>query len=66
MVTKIHGDVPEEVLQHLEAQHGEVILRALRSKANGLSSRLGLVEHLEPNMFSDDEIQQIALIGDQI
>jgi hypothetical protein len=57
MVTKIHGDVPGEVLRHLETQHGEVILRALRSKANGLSSRLSMVEHLEPNMLSDREVQ---------
>ena len=66
MATKIHGDVPGEVLQHLETQHGEVILRALRSKANGLSSRLCMIEHLKPNMLSDSEVHQIVLIRDQM
>jgi len=60
MLTKIHGDAPVEVMRHLEAQHGEVSIRALTNNTKGLQNRLSLVEQLKPNALSDDEINQIA------
>jgi len=63
MLTKILGDVPGEVLRHLESEHGEVILRALRTRSDGLGARLGRIAHLKPNQLSDEEIQLVAQLS---
>lgn len=61
MLTKIYGDVPREVLPHLESHHGLAILKALRAKASGLDSRLNLVECLKPNMLNDEQVRLVTL-----
>ena len=56
MMIKIFGTIPSDVIRHLEAQHGEVILKALRTSFDGPQSNLNAIEHLEPNMLSEHEI----------
>lgn len=64
MMIKIFGAIPSDVMRHLEAQHGEVILKALRTSFDGPQSNLSGVEHLEPNMLSENEISLIKKAKD--
>ena len=57
---KIFGTIPSDVIRHLEAQHGEVILKALRTTFDGPESNLSAVETLEPNMLGEKEIDLIS------
>jgi hypothetical protein len=56
MLTKVHGDIPHEVLQYLESEHGEVIIGALRTNTCSLRESFEKLEQLKPNQLSDLDI----------
>jgi hypothetical protein len=56
MLAKVHGDIPHEVLQYLESEHGEVIIGALRTNTCSLRGSFEKLEQLKPNQLSDLDI----------
>lgn len=54
--------MPAEVVRHLASQHGEVILNALLNSSDGLDSRLGMLEQLQPNAFGDIMIKELSTL----
>lgn len=62
MLQKLSAAIPAEVVRHLGSQHGEVILGALLNSSDGLDSRLGMLEQLRPNAFSDTLIKELSTL----
>ena len=62
MLQKLQAEIPVEVVRHLSSQHGEVILSALLHSSDGLASRLGMLEQLRPNAFSDTLIEELSTL----
>lgn len=65
MLTRTQGTVPEAVMPILENQHGSAILRALRADSISLDQRMDLIECLDPNLLSEEQIQKVTAMRAQ-